>query len=102
MGWYGYFGNPSIESQWFTPEYLRNQNYLEQNYLIEPEPLDDLNSGSRTSTTTEITLRPFSPSIPKTGEIETTVDTEAIIQVEEGYGIKHANIKKLLYALLYC
>lgn len=78
--WYQYFGNPSLESQWFTPEYLRNQDYLEQNYLIEPEPLDDLENVPTTGAASGINLRPFAPRIPETEDVTTTIDAEAIIQ----------------------
>jgi hypothetical protein len=80
VSWYGYFGNPSLEGQWFTPEYLRNQDYLEQNYLIEPEPLDDLENVPTTGAASGINLRPFAPRIPETEDVTTTIDAEAIIQ----------------------
>jgi len=32
LSWYGFFGSPSIESQWITPDELRSQDYLSENY----------------------------------------------------------------------
>jgi hypothetical protein len=63
LDWYGFFGNPSIESQWITPDELRSQNYITDNYP-DAELLDEIDSPLETIKTAEISLRSFLPNIP--------------------------------------
>ncbi len=79
LTWYGFFGSPSIESQWITPEELRNQDYLLENYP-DRELLDDIDSPPVVVEVSEINLRPFFPSIPEVVDVNIDVDVENIIQ----------------------
>lgn len=79
LTWYGFFGSPSIESQWITPDELRNQDYLLENYP-DRESLDDIDSLPVVVEVSEINLRPFFPSIPEVVNVNINVDVENIIQ----------------------
>ncbi len=79
LAWYGFFGSPSIESQWITPDDLRSQEYLSENYP-DPELLDEIDSPLVTVEASEINLRPFSASIPEVVDINVNVDVENIVQ----------------------
>jgi hypothetical protein len=79
ISWYGFFGNPSIESQWITPDKLRNQEYLSENYP-DIELLDEIDSPLSTAEVPEINLRSFSPSIPEIVDVNTDVNVEKIVQ----------------------
>jgi hypothetical protein len=80
LAWYEFFGNPSIESQWMTPDELRNQEYIVQNYP-EQELLDQIDSPSENTELSNINLRPFSQNIPNVvSENIDSVDVENIIQ----------------------
>ena len=79
LDWYGFFGNPSIESQWITPDELRSQEYLSVNYP-DTELLDEIDSPSVTVEVAEINLRPFSPNIPEIVDVNTNVDIENIVR----------------------
>ena len=79
LAWYGFFGSPSIESQWITPEELRNQDYLLKNYP-DRELLDDIDSPPVVVEVSEINLRPFFPSIPDVVDVNMDVDVENITQ----------------------
>ncbi|MGH2414900.1 MAG: hypothetical protein ACRDEA_14655, partial [Microcystaceae cyanobacterium] len=79
LAWYGFFGNPSIESQWITPDELRSQDYLSENYP-DHELLDEIDSPAVTVEVSEINLRPFSPNIPEVVDVDTTVDVGNIVQ----------------------
>jgi hypothetical protein len=79
LAWYGFFGSPSIESQWITPDELRSQEYLSENYP-DHELLDEIDSPSVIVEISEINLRPFSPSIPEIVDVDVTVDVESLIQ----------------------
>lgn len=65
LSWYGFFGNPNIESQWITPDELRSQESV--NYPNR-ELLDEIN------------LRPFSPNIPEVINLDDEVNTENIVR----------------------
>lgn len=79
LAWYGFFGSPSIESQWVTPDELRSQEYLSENYP-DHELLDEIDSPLVVPAVSEINLRPFSPSIPEVVDIDVTIDIESLIQ----------------------
>ena len=79
LAWYGFFGSPSIESQWITPDELRSQEYLSENYP-DHELLDEIDSPPVIVEVSEINLRPFSPSIPEVVDIDITVDVESLVQ----------------------
>ena len=79
ISWYGFFGSPSIESQWITPDELRSQEFLSENYPNH-ELLDEFDSPSETIELSEINLRPFSPSIPEVIDVTVDVNVENIIQ----------------------
>ncbi len=79
LAWYGFFGSPSIESQWITPDELRSQEYLSENYP-DHELLDEIDSPPVIVEVSEITLRPFSPSIPEVVDVNVNIDVESIIQ----------------------
>lgn len=79
LAWYKFFGSPSIESQWITPDELRSQEYLAENYPNH-ELLDEIDSPAVTVDVSEINLRPFSPSIPSVINVDVDVDVENIIQ----------------------
>lgn len=79
LSWYGFFGSPSIESQWMTPDQSRNQEYLSENYP-DHELLDEIDSPVGTAEDLEINLRPFSPSVPETVDVNTPINVENIIQ----------------------
>ncbi len=79
LSWYGFFGSPSIESQWITPDELRSQEYLSENYP-DHELLDKIDSSAVTAEDSEINLRPFSPNVPETVDVNTPVNVENIIQ----------------------
>ena len=79
LSWYGFFGSPSIESQWLTPDELRSQEFLSENYPNH-ELLDEIDSPSETIELSEINLRPFSPSIPEVIDVTVDVNVENIIQ----------------------
>jgi hypothetical protein len=79
LEWYGFFGSPSIESQWITPDELRNQNYLSENYP-EHELLDEIDSPPVTVQITDINLRPFTASIPEVMDVNVDVNIENILQ----------------------
>lgn len=78
LDWYGFFGNPSIESQWIIPDKLRSKDYLIENYP-NTDLLDEIDSPPVFFETAEISLRPFSPNIPET-RIDTTINLENIVQ----------------------
>jgi hypothetical protein len=78
LSWYGFFGCPSIESQWITPDELRSQEYLNENYP-DHKLLDEIDSPPVVEIS-EINLRPFSPSIPEFVETPVEVDIENVIQ----------------------
>lgn len=79
LNWYGFFGNPSIESQWITPDELRSQEYLSENYP-DPELLDEIDSPPVTVSVAEINLRPFSPNIPEVVDVNIDIDSENIVR----------------------
>lgn len=79
LAWYGFFGNPSIESQWITPDELRSQEYLSENYP-DHELLDEIDSPSVIAEISEINLRPFSASIPEIVDMHVTVDIGNLVQ----------------------
>ena len=79
LAWYGFFGSPSIESQWITPDELRSQEYLSENYP-DHELLDEIDSPAVTVEVSEINLRPFAPNIPEVINIDAAIDVENIIQ----------------------
>lgn len=79
LSWYGFFGNPSIESQWITPDELRSQEYLSQNYP-DPELLDEIDSPPVTVDVAEINLRAFSPNIPEVVDVNVDIDSENIVR----------------------
>jgi hypothetical protein len=79
LAWYGFFGSPSIESQWIAPDELRSQEYLSGNYP-DHELLDEIDNPPIVSEVSQINLRPFSPSIPETVDINVTVDVENLVQ----------------------
>ena len=79
LAWYGFFGSPSIESQWITPDELRSQEYLSNNYP-DIELLDEIDSPPAVVDVSEINLRPFSPSIPEVVDINVDVNVENIVR----------------------
>jgi hypothetical protein len=79
LDWYTFFGNPSIESQWVTPDELRSQEYLSENYP-ETKLLDEIDSPPVTVEIAEINLRSFSPNIPEGGDVNTNVEIENIVR----------------------
>lgn len=79
LAWYGFFGSPSIESQWVTPDELRSQEYLSENYP-DHGLLDEIDSPLVVSEVSEINLRPFSPSIPEVVDVNVTVNVESLVQ----------------------
>lgn len=79
LAWYGFFGSPSIESQWITPDELRSQDYLSENYP-DHELLDEIDNPVMTVEVSEINLRPFSPNIPEVIDIDAAIDVENVIQ----------------------
>lgn len=79
LSWYGFFGSPSIESQWVTPDDLRSQEYLSDNYP-DHELLDEIDSPPVAVEVSEINLRPFSPNIPEFAESNPNVNVENIVQ----------------------
>lgn len=81
LAWYEFFGNPRIESQWMTPDELRNEEYILQNYP-EQELLDEIDSPSGTIEISDINLRPFSPNIPDIVNDDSNIDVnvENIVQ----------------------
>lgn len=79
LAWYGFFGSPSIESQWITPDELRSQEYLSENYP-DHELLDEIDTPAVTVEVSEINLRPFSPSIPEVMDVSIDVNVENIVQ----------------------
>jgi hypothetical protein len=79
LSWYGFFGSPSIDSQWIASDELRSQEYLSENYP-DHELLDEIDSPPVIVEASEINLRPFSPSIPEMVNIDVTVDVESLIQ----------------------
>jgi hypothetical protein len=79
LAWYGFFGSPSIESQWVTPDQLRSQEYLSENYP-DHELLDEIDSPPVVTEVAEINLRPFSPSIPEIVDMDVTIDIENLVQ----------------------
>lgn len=79
LAWYSFFGSPSIESQWITPDELRSQEYLLENYP-DHELLDEIDSPPVVVEVSEISLRPFSPSIPDVVDVNVDVDVENIVQ----------------------
>jgi hypothetical protein len=79
LAWYSFFGSPSIESQWITPDELRSQEYLSENYP-DHELLDEIDSPPVIVETSEINLRPFSPNIPEIVDVDITIDVESLIQ----------------------
>jgi hypothetical protein len=79
LAWYGFFGSPSIESQWIAPDELRSQEYLSNNYP-DIELLDEIDSPSTVVDVSEINLRPFLPSIPKIVDVNVDVNVENIVR----------------------
>lgn len=79
LAWYDFFGSPSLESQWITPDELRSQEYLSVNYPNH-ELLNEVDILGVTVELSEINLRPFSPSIPGVIDVAVDVDIENIIQ----------------------
>lgn len=79
LAWYGFFGSPSLESQWITPDELRSQEYISANYPNH-ELLNEVDIPGVTVKVSEINLRPFSPSIPGVIDVAVDVDIENIIQ----------------------
>lgn len=79
LDWYSFFGNLSIESQWITPDELRSQDYLSENYP-DTELLDEIDSPPVTVEIAEINLRPFLPNIPEVADINTDVNLENIFK----------------------
>lgn len=79
LSWYGFFGSPSIESQWITPDELRSQEYLSENYP-DHELLDEIDSPVATTEGSEINLRPFSPNVPEAVDVNTPINVENILQ----------------------
>jgi hypothetical protein len=78
LDWYDFFGSPSIEYQWVTPDNLRNEEYLSENYP-DTKLLDEIDSPPVAVEIAEINLRPFSPNIPEITEMNTDVNVENII-----------------------
>ncbi|MBD2484801.1 hypothetical protein [Planktothrix sp. FACHB-1365] len=79
LAWYSFFGSPSVESQWITPDELRNQEYLSNNYP-DHELLDEIDSPPVAIDIPEINLRPFSLSIPEVIDVNIEVDVDRIVQ----------------------
>lgn len=79
LAWYGFFGTPSIESQWVTPDELRSQAYLSENYP-DHELLDEIDSPSAPTEGAEINLRPFLPSIPEVSDTNVTINIESLLR----------------------
>ncbi len=79
LAWYGFFGSPSIESEWITPDELRSQEYLSENYP-DHELLDEIDSPSVVFEMSEINLRPFLPRIPEAVDVSVDVDVDNIVQ----------------------
>lgn len=79
ISWYGFFGNPSIESQWVTPDELIGSEYLSDNYPDSKES-DEIDNSNIVPEIIEINLRPFIPSIPEISDIDGSVNVENVIQ----------------------
>jgi len=79
ISWYGFFGSPSIESQWVTPDELIGSEYLSDNYPDSKES-DEIDNYNIVPEITEINLRPFIPSIPEISDIDESVNVENVIQ----------------------
>lgn len=79
LDWYSFFGSPSIESQWATPDELRSQEYLSENYP-DTELLDTIDSPTIIFETSEINLRPFSANIPEITDANIDVNLENIVR----------------------
>jgi hypothetical protein len=68
--WYGYYGTPSLDSQWALPESQRSQEYIQQNYIEGAGDLDEpaISPRDLQDWAGEIEARPFtherSPSGP--------------------------------------
>ncbi|AUT04665.1 hypothetical protein CLI64_29960 (plasmid) [Nostoc sp. CENA543] len=79
LDWYSFFGNPNIESQWITPDELRSQEYLTENYP-DAELTEETDSLSLTVNTGEINLRSFSPNVPVAEDVDLDINVNNIIQ----------------------
>ena len=80
ISWYGFFGSPSIESQWVTPDELIGSEYLSDNYPDSKES-DEIDNYNIVPEITEVNLRPFIPSIPEISDIiDEFVNVENVIQ----------------------
>ena len=79
ISWYEFFGSPSIESQWLTSDELINSEYLSENYP-DSKASDEIDNSNIVLETTEISLRPYSPSIPEISDIDESINVENVIQ----------------------
>lgn len=79
LNWYNFYGNPNIEYQWSTPDELRTQNYVSENFP-DTQPIEQMDSPSVDIITREINLRPFSSRIPQNTDINPEVDISRIVQ----------------------
>jgi hypothetical protein len=79
ISWYEFFGSPSIEAQWVTPDELIDSEYLSDNYPDSKES-DEIDNSNIVPEITEINLRPFIPSIPEISDIDESVNVENVIQ----------------------
>ena len=78
LDWYSFYGNPEIKYQWSTPDELRTQNYLAENFPDNRSTEQD--DSSVDMTITDINLRSFSSTIPQTADIDREVNLNRIIQ----------------------
>ncbi len=78
LDWYSFYGNPEIKYQWSTPDELRTQNYVAENFPDNQSIKQD--DSSVDMTITDINLRPFSSTIPQTADIDREVNLNRIIQ----------------------
>ena len=79
ISWYGFFGTPSIESQWILPDDLINSEYLSENYP-DSQQVNEIDDVKINLEPPEINLRPFVPSIPEISDAQESVDIENILQ----------------------
>lgn len=79
LNWYDFYANPNIEHQWSTPDELRTQNYVAENFPVT-QPIEQMDSSSVDIRTRDINLRPFSSRIPQNNDISREVDINRIVQ----------------------
>lgn len=79
LNWYSFYGNPNLEYQWSTPDELRTQNYVAENFP-DTQPIEQMDSPSVDIGTRDISLRSFSSRIPQNIDITPEVDISKIIQ----------------------